>query len=433
MKDGGESDVDCGGTCATKCAVNKQCNGNADCVSGSCITGICTAATGTPKWLVLKAMPMVRTELAVGWATTTQIYVVGGLDSAGNSTDQLDVYTPSTNTWTTMAGAGVPFAGMAGSGVGGSLMWAFGGYDTDMYLTGTYNLQFLGATNKAAMPTDRANAAAVYSWSDYHHYVLGGDHYAANQACINTVEGYSTANNTWVTGPSLNSGRCGPGAASDKASGRIYVFGGEGHFEMHDIVGTIESWKSGESSWTVGPVMPQARSYVAGAMGGDGRAYAIGGENGSFGASGYVHAYNPVTGRWDTVATLNAARTRAAATVGPDGRIYVFGGQIPPGGPGPAEALDSVEAYGPLFTLSPTHAQAGATVTLTGSNFAANAQVSVYLDYNDITVIKSATSNASGAVSMSFTVPSTYVGGHIFKAVDDKSQYAVTQGFVTDP
>ncbi len=38
IKDGDESDVDCGGSCATKCAVDKSCGSNADCQSSKCDT-----------------------------------------------------------------------------------------------------------------------------------------------------------------------------------------------------------------------------------------------------------------------------------------------------------------------------------------------------------------------------------------------------------
>jgi plastocyanin len=44
---GTESDVDCGGTCATKCANGKLCGGGTDCASGVCNSGICgTLALG---------------------------------------------------------------------------------------------------------------------------------------------------------------------------------------------------------------------------------------------------------------------------------------------------------------------------------------------------------------------------------------------------
>ncbi|MBI5536645.1 MAG: hypothetical protein HY898_28255 [Deltaproteobacteria bacterium] len=36
VKNGTETDVDCGGTCTTKCAAGKDCNGDGDCVTGKC-------------------------------------------------------------------------------------------------------------------------------------------------------------------------------------------------------------------------------------------------------------------------------------------------------------------------------------------------------------------------------------------------------------
>ena len=43
VKDGSESYIDCGGTCAAKCNVGNTCNANSDCVSGtSCKNGVCS-------------------------------------------------------------------------------------------------------------------------------------------------------------------------------------------------------------------------------------------------------------------------------------------------------------------------------------------------------------------------------------------------------
>jgi hypothetical protein len=43
VKNGTESDVDCGGSCATKCGAARACGGNSDCASGACSNGQCTA------------------------------------------------------------------------------------------------------------------------------------------------------------------------------------------------------------------------------------------------------------------------------------------------------------------------------------------------------------------------------------------------------
>lgn len=42
VKNGTETDIDCGGTCATKCAEGKVCKADADCASTLCVNGVCT-------------------------------------------------------------------------------------------------------------------------------------------------------------------------------------------------------------------------------------------------------------------------------------------------------------------------------------------------------------------------------------------------------
>jgi hypothetical protein len=41
QKNGTETDVDCGGSCTTKCAVGKACTGNGDCSSNNCVNNLC--------------------------------------------------------------------------------------------------------------------------------------------------------------------------------------------------------------------------------------------------------------------------------------------------------------------------------------------------------------------------------------------------------
>ena len=47
IQNGSESDVDCGGSCPTKCADSKACGAPADCTSGVCTGNVCAAAACT--------------------------------------------------------------------------------------------------------------------------------------------------------------------------------------------------------------------------------------------------------------------------------------------------------------------------------------------------------------------------------------------------
>jgi hypothetical protein len=42
VKNGDETDTDCGGSCANKCPVTKHCGASADCLSSACVSGTCT-------------------------------------------------------------------------------------------------------------------------------------------------------------------------------------------------------------------------------------------------------------------------------------------------------------------------------------------------------------------------------------------------------
>ena len=46
VKNGNETDIDCGGSCGATCETGKSCSSNGDCVSGNCDTGFCAA----PLW-----------------------------------------------------------------------------------------------------------------------------------------------------------------------------------------------------------------------------------------------------------------------------------------------------------------------------------------------------------------------------------------------
>ena len=42
VADGDETDIDCGGSCSTKCANGKKCLQNSDCTNGTCSNNVCT-------------------------------------------------------------------------------------------------------------------------------------------------------------------------------------------------------------------------------------------------------------------------------------------------------------------------------------------------------------------------------------------------------
>ena len=153
------------------------------------------------------------------------------------------------------------------------------------------------------------------------------------------VKQWQSGTNVWTTGVPMGHGRCGHGIATNhrstaaSTSSAARGTSSARHPRHHRIleVGRLVV-DAGRSDHAAPALLRRGRH------GPDGRVWVMGGEDGTIAASNYVDAYNPATGRWDTVAQLGTSRTRAAAVVGPDGRIYVMGGQQPAGRPraGPA-------------------------------------------------------------------------------------------------
>ena len=161
---------------------------------------------------------------------------------------------------------------------------------------------------------------------------------------------------------------------------------------------------------------------LSAAGGGDGRIYAIGGFTAFTGVTPFasVEAYTPATDTWATVAPMAHPRVYAGAAVGADGRIYVAGGSDNM----TFNPTNAVEAYGPVTTLSAASGAAGASLTVSGSNFAVNAKVNVYFDSTTGTPIATGTSDAVGALpAATWTVPSVAAGAHSLIVVDVRSQF----------
>jgi len=108
--------------------------------------------------------------------------------------------------------------------------------------------------------------------------------------------------------------------------------------------------------------------------------------------------------------------------VTPDGRIWAVGGLTSFVSP-----LTTVEIYGPVVAVNPQSAAAGETATVTGSNFAADADVHVYIGSTTGTALATGHTSATGALlgPIMFTVPNLTSGDQALIVMDDRSQYPI--------
>jgi hypothetical protein len=308
-----------------------------------------------------------------------RIYALGGMDSTGNNAvSTAQVYDPSTDVWSSIA----------------------------------------------SMPTPHLMHAAACG-SDGRIYAIGG--YVPYQGYSAAVEVFTPGTGTWASAASLPTARQDLAAATG-ADGRIYTFGGVG---ASGISAAAEVYDPTLGTWSSISPLSRARYGHAAAPGADGRVYVIGGQTGATDSTvtGLVEAFSPTTGTWSIAPPLIAPSTGLAALNMRDGRIVVLGGSNFSG-----IYEDVLENFGPLATLTPASATPGTTVTVTGSNFGASANVKVYWGPATGAPIATGTTDANGAMNagLTFTVPASSPGPAKVTVVDDRASYPFTASFTVN-
>lgn len=233
------------------------------------------------EWKTLAHMPTSRQELATA-VLNGKVYSIAGL--AGNffGTDNVDVYNPATNTWTSVAPIPIPNHHNCAAVAAGKL-YAFGGQSKFNYVYDPVNDSW---SQVASMPVAQARTAAVGVIDDK-IYVAGGSAGALLQV-------YDPASNTWGTRASMNNAR--HHCAGGVINGKFYVVGGR---ELSAGAPTaLEVYDPQSNSWQTLASMPTGRSgHAAGVV--NGELYVFGGEGG--GVHPEVEVYNPASNSWRRV------------------------------------------------------------------------------------------------------------------------------------
>jgi len=232
------------------------------------------------RWRDGASMPVVREGARAVTLPNGRIAVLGGATPCGGSSNgnicnggtvynRVDVYTPSTDSWSLLA----------------------------------------------PMRSPRYRFAAVL----YHGqiYAMGG---SDGSKVVASVEAYDPTSNAWRDVASLPRPLEGSAAVVD--NGRIDVFGGfPGQANGGPIYDSHDSYDG--NTWTAGTPLLQATEDASAALGPDGRVYVIGGfDQGGLAA---VQAYNPAATQWSYAASLpEAPCCTTSATLG-NGQIYVMG------------------------------------------------------------------------------------------------------------
>ena len=200
---------------------------------------------------MLASMPAARQEIATA-VLNGRIYVIGGFDNAGQSTDSVFVYNPQSNTWSTAAS--LPIVNNHGAAaVANGQLFAFGGVSNRAFV---YNPAGNSWSEVASMNFEHGNTAAVAVISN-RIYVAGG---TGSGATEREVEVYDPGANTWRPLAPMNVGRnhCAGGAIG----GRFFVAEDEAQpARMSPSRSTTQPPTAGQPGRPcppVGPVSPRA-------------------------------------------------------------------------------------------------------------------------------------------------------------------------------
>ena len=129
----------------------------------------------------------------------------------------------------------------------------------------------------------------------------------------------SFVTNSWVTKPSMPTGRFGPVTAT--VNGVIYAIGGR---NADVILANVESYNPTLTlfSWKAKAALPAPRAWSSGAATINGKIYVPGGVGADFGATNTLFLYRPATNTWVQKAPM-PVNSFGGASVAINGKLYV--------------------------------------------------------------------------------------------------------------
>uniref|UniRef100_A0A8C1FZP7 Kelch-like family member 18 n=1 Tax=Cyprinus carpio carpio TaxID=630221 RepID=A0A8C1FZP7_CYPCA len=259
-------------------------------------------------------LPAYKTRQRCCTSIAGLIYAVGGLNSAGDSLNVVEVFDPIGNCWERCQPMSTARS-RVGVAVVNGLLYAIGGYDGQSRLrtVEVYNPETDTWTKVASMNTQRSAMGTVVV--DGHIYVCGG---YDGKSSLNSVECYSPETDRWTLVTEMSASRSAAGVTIFE--GRIYVSGGHDGLQ---IFNTVEYYNPHTALWhPVAPMINKRCRHGAAAFGSN--LYVAGGYDGSGFLSG-AEVYSSVADQWSHLVAMNTRRSRISL-VANSGRLHAVGG-----------------------------------------------------------------------------------------------------------
>ncbi len=305
--------------------------------------------TSDPHWQILKTANSVNGRSECGVASVGgKLYLLGGDGPANN----VEVFDPSTNTWTKKSVAPVAFNHCQPVGYQNKIyvLAAFsgGGFPNQGNLTGPliYDIQKDSWQNGADLDSARRRGAAGAALYNGKLYLVCGIQHGHSSGTTDMFDVYDPATNTWTALPNAPHIRdhCAAAVVGDK----LYIAGGRNtsYHEPNNFMAffaktvlEVDCYDFNTGKW----LTPDAKLPLGSGGGSmvnlDGKLYYMGGERATDKEQNRsrknVYYLDPSTkDAWKEADSLKEARNGMAAAV-INHTIYVFGGTGGPGGPRP--------------------------------------------------------------------------------------------------
>ena len=287
-------------------------------------------------WNIDEPMPVETQEMGTV-ACDGAVYVIGGLLSGGEPTNNVWAYFPASKQWL----ARTPYPGdmLSHQGVAcvDGKIYTFGGFPPGgaaVASTYEYDIASNSWTQKADMPAPRGGmGVAVLNGVIYAAGGLPQD--TATPGALSDMASYDPATDTWQTLAPMPTAR--DHLIMEASNGILYAIGGR-NYAHESAVTANEGYNPTTNTWSTYAPMPIARAGMASGNLYD-RIQIWGGEGpagSSFGTYPEGHQYDGRTDTWTTIAPMLTSRHgMGGATIGD--YVYVPGG-------GPAQGMSMSDA-----------------------------------------------------------------------------------------
>lgn len=270
----------------------------------------------TSRWIKRAALPTPRQEVPHA-ALNGKIYVPGGLLSFGLGSNRVEVFDPSTDSWSSAPSLLIPVHHTGLTNHKG-VLYLMGGYGgsgftptDDIYVLQPHSTDW----NSVGLMPIKRGAHVIESFGDK-IYVFGG---VTSLGVTNTAMSYDPVTKVWETLSPMPTRR--EHLASTVLDSLIYLVGGR-DFSGPGNVPSLEAYSPETDRWYILKNMPTARGGLAAATM-NGKLYAFGGE--SPGVFSKSEEYDPKTDAWTQVEDMATPRHgMGAVTVGDT--IFIIGG-----------------------------------------------------------------------------------------------------------